>query len=73
MVVSIYDVYNEFSSGAQDISAIRDMMRMFYERAGADATKMPRYLLLFGDASFDYRYLAFDEEKHIENSELRKC
>lgn len=64
MVVSIYDVYNEFSSGAQDISAIRDMMRMFYERAGADATKMPRYLLLFGDASFDYRYLAFDEEKN---------
>jgi hypothetical protein len=64
MVVNVYHVYNEFSSGAQDISAIRDMMRMFYERAGADVEKMPRYLLLFGDGSFDYRFLAFDENEN---------
>ncbi len=64
MVVNVYQVYNEFASGAQDISAIRDMMRMFYERAGADTDLMPRYLLLFGDASFDYRFLAFNEEKN---------
>ena len=64
MVVNIYTIYNEFSSGAQDISAIRDMMRMFYERAGGDTELMPRYLLLFGDASFDFRYLAFDDEKN---------
>lgn len=64
MVVNIYQLYNEFSSGAQDISAIRDMMRMFYERAEGDETLMPRYLLLFGDASFDYRFLAFNEEKN---------
>lgn len=64
LVVNIYHIYNEFSSGAQDISAIRDMMRMFYERAGADVELMPRYLLLFGDASFDYRFLTFDEEKN---------
>jgi len=64
MVANIYQVYNEFSSGAQDISAIRDMMRMFYERAGGDSELMPRYLLLFGDASFDFRFLAFNEEKN---------
>lgn len=64
LVVDVDQVYNEFSSGVQDISAIRDMMRMFYERAGTDTEKMPQYLLLFGDGSFDYRYLAFDAEKN---------
>ncbi|MFI5171314.1 MAG: type IX secretion system sortase PorU, partial [Chitinophagales bacterium] len=64
MVVDVFKVYNEFSSGAQDLSAIRDMMRMFYERAGTDESLMPKYLLLFGDASFDFRYLTFDEEKN---------
>lgn len=53
-VVSPQEVYNEFSSGAQDVTAIRDMMRMFYERS-TDWEDMPRYLLLFGDASYDYK------------------
>ncbi len=48
-------VYNEFSSGAQDVSAIRDFTRMFYQRAGMDSTQMPRSLLLFGGASYDYK------------------
>ncbi len=44
-------IYNEFSSGSPDMTAIRDMMRMMYER-GSTGNK-PRYLLLFGDASYD--------------------
>jgi hypothetical protein len=45
-------VYNEFSAGAPDISAIRNFMKMLYEKAAnpADAVK---YLLLFGDGSYD--------------------
>jgi hypothetical protein len=46
-------VYNEFSSGSQDITAIRDFMKMLYDRAAAG--EEPRYLLLFGDASYDYK------------------
>lgn len=46
-------IYNEFSSGAQDISAIRDFVRMMYSKAPAG--KEPRYLLLFGDASYDFK------------------
>lgn len=46
-------VYNEFSSGVQDPTAIRAFMKMFYDRAGADPDLMPRYLLLFGDGSYD--------------------
>jgi hypothetical protein len=44
------EIYNEFSSGKQDPTAIRDMMKMFYDR---DEGQEPRYLLLFGDGSFD--------------------
>jgi len=53
-VVLASQVYNEFSSGRQDISAIRDMMKMMYDRAGTP-DKLPRYLLLFGDASYDFK------------------
>jgi hypothetical protein len=43
-------IYNEFSGGAQDICAIRDFSKMLHDRS--DQFK---YLLLFGDGSFDYR------------------
>ena len=55
-VVTTTQVYNEFSSGAQDISAIRDFVRYKYEMAGTDTASMPRYLLLFGSASYDYKH-----------------
>ena len=51
-VVQTTQVYNEFSSGAQDVTAIKGLMRMLYERA-VDSTELPRYLLLFGDGSYD--------------------
>jgi len=51
-VVTPQQIYNEFSSGSQDIIAIRDFLRMLYERAVIPAD-MPKYLLLFGDGSFD--------------------
>ncbi|TAL61918.1 MAG: type IX secretion system sortase PorU [Bacteroidetes bacterium] len=57
MTVSIAtteQVYNEFSSGSQDVSAIRDFVRMFYDRA-ADSTQLPKYLLLFGRGSYDLK------------------
>jgi hypothetical protein len=53
-VVTTTEVYNEFSSGGQDISAIRDFAKMFYDKAASEAD-MPRYLLLFGGASYDYK------------------
>ncbi|WP_425575676.1 type IX secretion system sortase PorU [Nemorincola caseinilytica] len=55
LVVTPEEIYNEFSSGGQDISAIRDFVRMFYKRAGTDVSQMPRYLTLIGAASYDYK------------------
>ncbi len=54
-VATTTEVYNEFSSGGQDLSAIRDFARMYYKRAGSDPTQMPSYLILFGGASYDYK------------------
>ncbi len=54
-VVNIQEIYNEFSSGSQDVSAIRDFVRMMYMRAPSAADK-PKYLTLFGRASYDYKY-----------------
>lgn len=55
VVVSAEQVFNEFSSGIPDPSAIRDFAKMYYDKAGSDTTRRPKYLLLFGDASFDYK------------------
>ncbi len=52
LVVTTRQVYNEFSSGSPDVSAIRDMARMFYDRAATE-DEIPGYLLLFGDGSYD--------------------
>lgn len=45
-------IYNEFSCGAVDVTAIRDFCRMLY--TDSDAGHELKYLLLLGDASFDY-------------------
>lgn len=47
-------IYNEFSSGAQDISALRDFIKMVYDRSTERGNPLD-YVLLFGDASFDYK------------------
>ncbi|WP_207495673.1 type IX secretion system sortase PorU [Aridibaculum aurantiacum] len=54
-VATTEEIFNEFASGIPDPAAVRDYVKMFYDRAGADTTKRPKYLLLFGDASFDYK------------------
>lgn len=48
-VVTVDLIYNEFSAGIADPTAIRDFVKMQYDRFGL------KYLLLFGRASFDYK------------------
>ncbi len=52
-VVTTNQVYNEFSGGTQDPTAIRTFAKMFYDRAAGDPNKEPKYLLLFGDGTYD--------------------
>ena len=49
-IVTPEEIYNEFGCGATDVTAIRDYCRMLYH----DSRPL-RYLLLFGDASFDFK------------------
>ena len=53
-VVTLQEIYNEFSSGSQDIAAIRNFVRYVYENA-SEPDKRVKYLGLFGDASYDYK------------------
>ena len=52
-VVELQKIYNEFSSGNQDISAIRNFIRYVYNNSNNNNSL--KYLCLFGDASYDYK------------------
>lgn len=67
-IVTPEQVYNEFSSGAQDVSAIRDFVKMFYDRS-TSWEDLPRYLLLFGDASYDYKDILTDNTNYVPTYE----
>ncbi len=51
VIVTPGQIYNEFSSGAQDIAAIRDFVKYLYDNNDSK----PQYLLMFGSASYDYK------------------
>lgn len=53
-VVTTDKIYNEFSSGGQDIVGIRNFIKMFYDRASGESD-MIKHLLLLGAASYDYK------------------
>ncbi len=52
--VTPQSIYNEFSSGVQDIAAIRNFVRYMHQKGQQNDVKL-KYLLLFGDASYDYK------------------
>ncbi|MEM7187700.1 MAG: type IX secretion system sortase PorU, partial [Bacteroidota bacterium] len=53
-VVTTDKIYTEFSSGKQDISAIRNFVRYIYENASTESRRL-KYLCLFGDTSVDLK------------------
>ena len=54
-LVTPEQIYNEFSSGMRDATAIKQFLRMFYKRSNGDPNLMPKYCLLFGDGTYDNR------------------
>lgn len=53
-VISLETIYQEFSSGKQDIAAIRNCIKYIYENASAPEKRI-KYVNLFGDASYDFK------------------
>jgi hypothetical protein len=61
IVVTPQQIYNEFSSGVQDVSAIRDFLRFLYKRQNSKL----KYVLLFGDGSYDPKNRVADNTNFI--------
>lgn len=55
VVATQTQIFNEFSAGVPDVVALRDYVKFLYDRAEGNPDRLPRYLLLFGDTSFDYK------------------
>ncbi len=54
LALSTSEIYNEFSGGSPDPTAIRNLCRYFYEKEPDTF----RYLLLMGDGSYDYKNIS---------------
>ncbi|MGB0892629.1 MAG: type IX secretion system sortase PorU, partial [Flavobacteriaceae bacterium] len=53
-VVQLSEIYNEFGSGASDITAIRDFIKNVYN-SNSNAVGKLKYVCFFGDGSYDYK------------------
>ena len=50
-IVNVDDIYNQFSSGNQDISSLRNYIKFLYY----SSNKKLSYVLLIGDCSYDFK------------------
>ena len=55
-IITPEEIYNEFSSGTQDLTAFRKMLKMWYDRSPQEGHSLG-YCLLFGRPSYDNRGL----------------
>lgn len=53
-IVTLQQIYNEFSTGIQDITAIRNFVKYVYDNPNDPARRL-QYLCLIGDTSYDYK------------------
>ena len=53
-VVTTQQIYNEFSTGRQEISAIRNFVRYIYNNASSEEQRL-KHLVLLGSTSVDYK------------------
>ena len=63
VVVTNEEVYNEFSSGIADVTAIKNFMRhLYHHRSFTDTLK---YLMLLGDGSYDNKLQSSSNSNYI--------
>lgn len=65
IVVTQNQILNEFSSGAKDPAAIRDFLKYLWDRASASGEQLPRYLLLFGDTTYDTKNITTGQTNYV--------
>ncbi len=64
-VVSAEQIYNEFGGGNISPVAIRNFIKMYYDKAGNDTTKRPRFVLLFGAGSYAIKHSINNKKNFI--------
>ncbi|MEZ4687621.1 MAG: type IX secretion system sortase PorU [Bacteroidia bacterium] len=57
-VVYTSQIFNEFSAGTRDVTAIRDYIKMIYDRSGGT---QPQAVVLMGDGTYDYKNITGSE------------
>ena len=65
-ILEVQQIYNEFSSGRQDISAIRNAIKYYY-----NSSPNFKYALLLGDCSYDYKYRISENTNFVPTYESR--
>ena len=63
VVLTAQQIYNEFSSGTPDATAVRRFMKMLYDKAETEDDR-PKNLLLFGPAIWDNRMVTANTRKY---------
>ncbi|RTY84025.1 type IX secretion system sortase PorU [Flavobacterium sp. ZB4P23] len=53
-VIPLESIYQEFSSGKQDVAAIRNCIKYIYKNASTPQKRI-QFINLFGDASYDFK------------------
>lgn len=69
-VVTSEQVYNEFSSGMLDPTAIRMFAKMFYDRGVLSPETRPQSLLLFGDGTYDPKNRVANNNNYIPTYQM---
>lgn len=69
-VVDINDIYNEFSSGMKDATAVRSFAKMFWDRGELAPETRPKYLLLFGDGTYDPKNRVDNNNNYIPTYQM---
>ncbi len=60
-VVDVNQIYNEFSGGVPDISAIRDFLKSAYDAW----IPQPKFVLFFGGGSYDYKGILGSKSSYV--------
>ncbi|MHA7941853.1 type IX secretion system sortase PorU [Formosa sp. 3Alg 14/1] len=63
-VVTLQELYNEFTSGNQDIVAIRNFVKYVYDNASSQDNAV-KYLCMFGDSSYDYKGRLSNNQNYV--------
>ncbi|MBK7649554.1 MAG: hypothetical protein IPJ20_00805 [Flammeovirgaceae bacterium] len=66
-VVTTNQIYNEFSGGKQDVTAIRDFIKMLYN----DTNAQLKNVLIFGRGSYDYKNRVLGNTNYVPIYESR--